>query len=203
MSYELTQLEQARIEAEAAIALADMKIKRLNELRWAEAGRQAGEDDFMAVLAELENLPDVDWRTGCFYHPDGDYLEVYWDAPGDGPVVLSHRNALVETFHSVGKGGELSVGPVGCRIMSAKATLERAGTYLTPDPPNPSRAVAEAKAAGVCRVCRQPLKSGTVPEQTAERFGNQIYPEALVFNYGEEYAHQACLNQEQAEGEAA
>ena len=194
----MTELEQARIEAEAAIVLADMKIKRLNELRWEEAGRRVDGDDFMAVLAELEHLPDVDWPTGCFYHPDGDYLEVYWNAPGDGPVVLSHRNALVETFHAVGEDGELSVGPVGCRIMSAKGVLERANVYLTPDPPNPSRAVEEAKAAGVCRICRQPLNGGTVPEQTAERFGSEVHPNAIVYNYGEEYAHQACLNREQA-----
>ena len=195
----VTELEQARIEAEAALVLADMKLKRLNELRWAEAERRVGENDFLAMLDELANFSDVDWPTGCFYHPDGDYLEVYWQKPGDKPVVMSHHNALVETFHAVDEDGELSVGPVGCRIMSAKGVLERAGVYLTPDPPNPSRAVQAAKAVGVCRVCREPLNGGTVPKNTAERFGNQLYPEALVFNCGEEYAHQACLNQEKAE----
>lgn len=191
------ELELARAEAEAAIAEAEEKLKRFNDLRWEEAGRRAEEPGFMALLAELDHLPDVEWPIGCFYHPDGDYLEVYWHKPGDGPLVMRHRNGLVETFHAVDEEGHLSAGPVGCRIIGAKAILERAGVYLTPDPPNPSRAVLEAKAAGVCRVCREPIDLSESPTGTAERFGSMVHPEKLVFNFGEEYAHQACLNREQ------
>lgn len=200
----MTEIEQARVEAEIAIAEAEAKIKILNDLRWSAAEREAGpEAGFIDLLRELENLPDVHWPVGCFYHPDGDYLEVYWRKPGDGPVVMRHRNSLVETFHAVDEEGNLSVGPVGCRIIGAKAVLERANVYLTPDPPNPSPAVLEARAAGVCRVCREPIDLSGSPAGTADRFASMVHPEKLVFNCGEEYAHQSCLNRERDEREGA
>ena len=198
----MTEIEQARIEAEAAVAVAEDKLARLSQLRWAEAEGRAESKDFLAVLAELEKLPAQPWSTGFFYHLDGDYLEVYWAKPA-GSSVVKWVNHFVSLRFPVAEDGTVGEVPVGCQLSGAKGALEREGVYLTPDPPNPSRAVQEAKAAGVCRVCRNPLETGKAPAKAAERFGNSLAPDALVFECGEEYAHQACLNQEKAEGEAA
>ncbi len=202
----MTKMDQARLEAEAAVAVAEEKLRRLRELRWEAARESAGTGDdrsmdaLLKVLRELDKLPDVPWSTGCFYSAEADDLHVYWEKP-DGPTVTRWANGLVSLRVRYGDDGEERI--VGCVVEGARGVLAREGVFLAPDPPNPSRAVQEAQAAGVCRVCRNPLVTGTAPAKAAERFGNQMHPHALVFNFGEEYAHQACLNQEAAEGSAA
>jgi len=197
----MTKLEQARIEARAAVAVAEDKLARLSELRWAEAEERVGSKDFVKMLGELEKLPDVPWSAGCWYSEAGGHLEVFWGKPKAS--VMKWVNHFVSLRFPVDDDGAVGDVPIGCHVSEVKGMLERAGVYLTPDPPNPSRAVEEARAAGVCRVCREPLVTGSAPAKAAERFGSQVHPNALVFNCGEEYAHQACLNQERAEGEAA
>lgn len=204
----MTELEQALIEARAAVAVAEEKITRLRAERWKAAAEATGQDDVNELLSPgwnemleaLDKLPDVEWQTGCFYHQDGDYLHVFWHKP-DAVTVRRWVNHLVSLHVQYDEDGEERI--VGCVVDGAKGVLERADVYLTPDPPNPSREVEEAKAAGVCRVCRVPLMDGEAPASTVERFGSMTHPHALVFNCGEEYAHQACLNREKAEGEAA
>jgi hypothetical protein len=51
-----------------------------------------------------------------------------------------------------------------------------------------------AQAKRICRICEQPIGVSTGrPAGWTDSFGEQLYPVRLTLNYGEEFAHTACL----------
>lgn len=189
-------LDIARARLRAAVAEAVEARKGYDDLLHARA--TAGlppEPTLVQYLEALEKLPREPFSPCAFFFGEGDTLEVRWE---NAPSVAHWLNHLVTLHRRVNEDGP--DGPVvGVSVSGVRAVVEREGVLLTPDPPNPSRAVQEAQRLGVCRVCRDPLKTGAAPAAAVERFANQMYPNVLVFNYGEEYAHQACLNAEVAQ----
>jgi hypothetical protein len=203
----LDELRAAMEEAREAAEIADEKSKVVNDLRWdmaqAAAG-EAGEDPsingLFAILAELDKLPRDNFQPCAFYDKDGDFLEVHWR---NCPTLTHWVNHVVSLKKCYGghdgeeaEHAECKDTVVGIQVYWAKLILARSNTLITPDLPNPSRAVEEAKEKGVCRICRRELAVGTAPAAVKERFGSQNYGDSIVFNLGEEYAHQACLNME-------
>jgi len=197
-------LRAAIEEARKAAELADEKDQIVNDMRWDIAQAAAGEageskdiEGLFAVMSELDKLPRDGFQPCAFYHKDGGYLEVYWK---NCPTVHSWLNHMVSIKRCAGLEDEdhsdCEGTIVGAQISYAKEILERTDTLITPDQPNPSQAVERARALGVCRICRRELKVGTAPAAVKERFGSQTYGDSIVFNMGEEYAHQACLNME-------
>jgi len=188
-------LNIARERLRMAVAEAVEARKVYDDLLYARA--TAGlppELPLMQLMEALDRLPREPFGPGVWYNEAGDVLEVVWE---NTPSVSRWLNHLVTIRHRVEPDG--SEGPVtGVSIWGARAALAAQGVWVTPDPPNPSREVQEAQRLGVCRVCRQSLKIGAAPAAAVERFANLMYPDALVFNCGEEYAHQACLNAEVA-----
>ncbi len=54
--------------------------------------------------------------------------------------------------------------------------------------------VEEARKAYVCRICEKPCGCGPPgPLGWQTEFGSCVYPEAITLNFGDEYAHTACL----------
>lgn len=52
----------------------------------------------------------------------------------------------------------------------------------------------QAKKLGVCRICEQAFKQlDTQPSGWKDRFDMLVFPERVVLNYGDEFAHEACL----------
>jgi hypothetical protein len=197
-------LRAAMDEARKAAELADEKDQVVNDMRWDIAQAAAGEageskdiSGLFAVMAELDKLPRDGFQPCAFYSKDGGFLEVYWK---NCPTYHAWLNHMVSIKRCVGLEGEdhseCEGTVVGVQISYAKEVIERTNTVITPNPPNPSQAVERAQAAGTCRVCRRELKIGTAPAAVKERFGSQTHGDAIVFNMGEEYAHQACLNME-------
>jgi hypothetical protein len=52
--------------------------------------------------------------------------------------------------------------------------------------------VDEAKRRRVCRVCEQTIHA-TGPVDWPDNFGMLVWPETVTLNFGEEFAHTACL----------
>jgi hypothetical protein len=197
-------LQTAMEEARRAAEIADEKDQIVNDIRWDLAQAAAGEageskdiDGLFAIMAELDKLPRDGFQPCAFYSDKGGFLEVYWK---NCPTVHVWLNHMVSIKRCIGLEGEdhseCEGTVVGTQISYAKEIIERTNTLITPDLPNPSRAVEEAQAKGICRVCRRELKIGTAPAAVKERFGSQKHGDSIVFNMGEEYAHQACLNME-------
>lgn len=55
--------------------------------------------------------------------------------------------------------------------------------------------VQEARERNVCRICGEPIKNvGGQPKGWQEEFGQRLFPPpAITLNFGDEYAHTACL----------
>jgi hypothetical protein len=53
--------------------------------------------------------------------------------------------------------------------------------------------VAQARAAGVCRVCGEPICVPPGPVGWAQEFGAMLYPVAITLDFGAEFAHTSCL----------
>lgn len=60
--------------------------------------------------------------------------------------------------------------------------------------------VESAREAGECRICGEPIV-GTFPEGWQFMFGKMQYPLDVVLNFGAEFAHQACLDEDEEEPE--
>jgi len=54
--------------------------------------------------------------------------------------------------------------------------------------------VAEAKGKRVCRICGEAISVTAVPLSWTEDYGEMTWPIAVTLNFGEEFAHTACLN---------
>lgn len=60
----------------------------------------------------------------------------------------------------------------------------------------------QAKRLGVCRVCEQPFKQlDSQPAGWKDRFDMLVFPERVVLNYGQEFAHEVCLPKADIEDE--
>lgn len=201
----LPELKAALVEARNAVEIADEKSKIAHDMAWemaAEAAGEAGEgkslDSHFAVARELDKLPRRGFQPCVFYNEPGDMMECYWKNCASVSHWLNHAVSIRKCAASPEDEGHEDCGGrvTGVTIHWAKMIFERSGTLITPDLPNPSKAVEAAKELGICRVCRKELKVGTAPAAVKERFGSQVYGDSIVFNCGEEYAHQACLNME-------
>lgn len=62
--------------------------------------------------------------------------------------------------------------------------------------------VDEARRNGVCRVCgnTMPKDASGQPKGWATTFGSMCWPEAITLNFGKEYAHTACVEEEPGDG---
>jgi hypothetical protein len=174
-------------------------------MAWAMAHDAAGEaaedpsiQGFLAVAREFDKLPHQGFQPGAYYNEAGDFLEVYWKRCPRVAHWVNHLLTQMRCAASAEDAGHEECGGqiIGVQVSWTKFILSRANTFITPDLPNPSPAVQEAKDKGICRICRRELKVGSAPAGVKERFGSQVYGDSIVFNMGEEYAHQACLNME-------
>ena len=60
--------------------------------------------------------------------------------------------------------------------------------------------VEEARRLGVCRICQKPIVSGPgFPKGWQFEFGKMVFPQAVTLNFGDEFAHTACLEPEAAQ----
>ena len=201
----LPELKAAVVEARNAMEIADAKGKIAHDMAWEMArdaagwvGQGNGIDSFLAVAKELDKLPRLGFQPCVYYNEDGDMIECYWKNCPSVSRWLNHVVSIRTCAASPKDEGHEDCGGqvTGVTISWAKRIFERSDTVITPDLPNPSAAVQEAKDKGICRICRRELKVGTAPAAVKERFGSQVYGDSIVFNMGEEYAHQACLNME-------
>ncbi len=62
--------------------------------------------------------------------------------------------------------------------------------------------VEEARKRRVCRICQEVIPAVPAPMGWTHEFRQQLFPVALTLNFGEEFAHTACLENEQALAEA-
>jgi hypothetical protein len=54
--------------------------------------------------------------------------------------------------------------------------------------------VEEARASSVCRICGKNINVPTgQPKGWESEFGEMVYPLAITLNFGDEFAHTACL----------
>lgn len=53
--------------------------------------------------------------------------------------------------------------------------------------------VQEAREKRVCRICEQPIQTQGSPKDWPILFGEMTYPLQVTLNFGEEFAHTACL----------
>jgi len=59
--------------------------------------------------------------------------------------------------------------------------------------------VAEARSRRVCRICEQPISPGPgCPLGWETEFGRMVYPAAVSLDFGNEFAHTACLETSRA-----
>jgi len=56
--------------------------------------------------------------------------------------------------------------------------------------------VAEAREKRVCRICELPISLSGTPKDAPLEFRQMVYPQKLTFNFGEEFAHTACLEKQ-------
>jgi len=127
------------------------------------------------LLAELDKLPREPFSPGVFFNEEGDMLEVFWK---NTSRIAEWKNHLITLYWEACEDGSTG-GVVGVSIHGVLALLATPGTWITPDPANPTPKVQAARKEGVCRLCGE--KPGDGPGMP------------FVFNCGEEYAHQACL----------
>jgi hypothetical protein len=60
--------------------------------------------------------------------------------------------------------------------------------------------VEEARERRVCRVCEIPIIGVLAPMGWAHEYGHMTYPDRITLNFGEEFAHTACLEAQGAPG---
>jgi hypothetical protein len=53
--------------------------------------------------------------------------------------------------------------------------------------------VEEARKNRVCRICGEPLPVPVAPRDWTIAFGEMVYPVAITLEFGDEFAHTACL----------
>lgn len=63
--------------------------------------------------------------------------------------------------------------------------------------------VEEARRMGVCRICHEPIRVSHAMAGWQHEFREMLYPQAVTLNFGDEFAHTACLAAERAEGDDA
>lgn len=53
--------------------------------------------------------------------------------------------------------------------------------------------VDEARKSGCCRICMVSFPHVIAPEGWQFEFGELVYPIGITMNFGDEFAHTACL----------
>lgn len=104
------------------------------------------------------------------------------------------RVRLVEEFLD-GRFVPIPVGPLPDSTVPTSNTVPPS---VEAPPPKPvgKLTLEEAKEHYRCRICGEKVLVGACPKGWREEFGEQVYPEHVVLDFGEEFAHGRCLGRE-------